>query len=125
MSTKPTQAIEPETETVEMLDAIGYLRDGSEFWTMVPKDFDLAAAQPFSSLDFDCRKPGDCPFEILPGRIIQRLTDEGYAKPVTRLEENNANNQSLFIRLEPEGEQWYVDECPSWQRSRLHHEPVL
>jgi hypothetical protein len=124
MSTNPTKASDAETETIEMLDTLGYLRNSSEIWTMVSKDFDLSAAQPFSSLDFECRKPGESPFEILPGRVIQRLADEGYVKAVTRLAGNNANNQLLFIQLEPKGERWYLQECPRWERSRLHHEPA-
>ena len=54
MSTKITKAVDPDTETIEMLDTLGYLRNGSEIWTMVSKDFDLAAAQPFSTSDFEC-----------------------------------------------------------------------
>jgi hypothetical protein len=124
MSTKPTKAIDPETETIEMLDTLGYLRNGSEIWTMVSKDFDLAAAQPFAALHFECCEPGESPFEILPGRVVQRLADEGFLSGLTRLDGNNANNQLLFIQLEPKGERWYLHECPRWERKRLHHEPA-
>lgn len=122
MTTKPTTAIDPETETIEFLDAIGYLRNGSEFWTMVPQDFDITT-EALSSLDFECRNAGESTFEILPGRIVQRLAAQGYVKPVTRAVGNNASNQVLFIQLEPKGEEWYSQECPRWERSRLHHEP--
>jgi hypothetical protein len=122
MTTSPTRAIDPEIEMIDLLDAIGYLRNGSEFWTMVSKDFDIIA-EPLSSLDFECHKPGESAFEILPGRIVQRLADQGYVKPVTMPAGNNANNQVLFIQLDPKGEQWYSQECPRWERRRLHHEP--
>jgi hypothetical protein len=123
MGTTPRKAIDPETRTIEMLDTLGYLLNGAEIWTMVSKSFDITEAQSLSTLDFECRKPGESPFEILEGRIIQGLADEGYVKPVTERAGNNANNQLLFIQLEPDGKQWYARECPRWERARLRHEP--
>lgn len=89
---KPTKAIDLDTETTGLLDTLGYLRNGSEIWTMVPKDFDIAAHYSLSGLHFECSKPDNPPFEILSGDVIQRLVDEGYVRLRSGPDGNNANN---------------------------------
>ena len=109
---------------IEMLDTLAWLRNGDEIWTMVPKDFDLYAANAFLRLHFECCKPGQSPFEILLGATVaQRLVDEGCVKPATQRDGHNANNQKLFLELEPKGEQWYLQEYPQWKGS-LDHKPT-
>ena len=121
MKTKPTQReIDPDTETIEVLDTLGYLRNGSSIWTLVSKDFDLDAEPTFSGLHFECCKEGESPFEVVSGLVIQRLVNESYIKPLTRPDGNNANNKILFFQLEPKGEQWYLQEYARWE-TRLHH----
>ncbi len=109
--------------TIEMLDALGYLRNGSVIWTRVPKDFDMDFNRTFpGGSHFNCAKAVDgAPFDYVSTNIIEQLLSREYVQCRIELDSNNANNKLLFCQLEDKGEGWYLEEYPRW-REYLHHE---